>query len=144
MALHLMPSFILTVLSVIVSNVRKYSHTFPLIRGLHSWLLVIVFLKIHIVFIYKWYFHRVLNSRSAFQRFQSIVCRSLLFFWSVFLWREYAFFSGFFYFLAACIIFLSVFVFGCFTMMFLFLFFLSFSFGLLLAIFLLHAWLFLH
>ena len=70
---------------------------------------------------------RVLNSRSTFQRCQSIVCWLLLFLWIVFLWSQYAFFFWLLlnYFLAAFIIFCFVFVFGSLTMIFLFLFFSS-------------------
>lgn len=87
------------VLSVIVSNERKYScsisfnHNLTQLTFFQFW----SFWKIYFVFVYEWYFHRVLNSRSAFQRCQSIVCWLLLFLWGVFLWRQYASFSGFFY-----------------------------------------------
>ena len=123
--------FISMVLSLSVFNTRKYlcsisfNHSHTQLRSPNC-----VFLKICFVFICEWYFHRVLNSRSAFQRCQSIVCWLLLFLWGVFLWSQYAFFSGFFYFLAAFIIFCFVFVFGSFTMIFLFLvFFPSFWFA---------------
>lgn len=73
-----------------------------------SLLPVIVFLKIYFVFIYKWHFHRVLNSRSAFQRFQSLVCWPLLFLWRSLSLQGICLFSGIFSFLAAFIIFLFV------------------------------------
>ena len=139
-------SFISMVLSLSVFNTRKYSCSISFNHG-HIQLRSpnCVFLKICFVFICEWYFHRVLNSRSAFQRCQSIVCWLLLFLWGVFLWSQYAFFfwfllfSGCLYNFLLCLCFwqfyydISVSV-----------FFFSLPFGLLLVIFLLHAWLFLH
>lgn len=87
-----------------LSNARKYSCSISsIITTLHSWLLPILFLKIYFVFIYEWYFHRVLNSRSAFQRYQSIVCGLLLFLWGVFLWRQCAFFLASFILFSGCL-----------------------------------------
>lgn len=101
--MQLRPSSFPMVLSVIVSKAWKHPSTFSVIRATHSWLLlVIVFLKIYFVFIYKWCFHKVLNSRSAFQTCQFIVCWPLLFLLrGIFLFVLkvlFLFFSGFFYF----------------------------------------------
>lgn len=136
---HAFSSPLSMLLSVIVSNTRKYSYTFLLIRGLHSWLLpVTVFLKIYFVFIYKRYFHRALNSKSEFQRLKSIVCWPLLFLLRSLCLKGICLYSHLFYFnfLAAFIIFLCL-CFGSFAMIFLFLLFFFSPFWLAFSYFLL-------
>lgn len=96
--------------------VENFPTAFYLIRALHVWLPVFVFLKNYIVFISEWYFQRELNSRSALQRYLRIVCCLLLSHLGS-LWRQYALLLPF-PFLAAFTIFLFVFVFGCFSVIF--------------------------
>lgn len=118
--MRLKPSCFPMVLSVLFPNARKYPSTFSSIRATHTLLLFIVFLKIYFVFIYKLYFHKVLNSRSAFQTCQFIVYSPLLFLSrSLFLKALCLLFLASFIFLAVFIIFPFVFVSGSFTMNFL-------------------------
>lgn len=123
--IYLMPSS-LPILLRFFSNARKYSCSTSFNQRLTQLSSPSFCLSANLLCLHLWrYFHKVLNSGSAFQRCQSIVCWLLLFLLGSISLKAICLFFWllFFYFLAAFIIFVFVFIFGSFTMIFLFLVF---------------------